>query len=136
MTRGSRIVTYCCMKCTDHPNFRANGSKQYFKTFISQCCFSVRYTVTDLLAGFSQAKYISITNVIIIMSAFYIICMKVKFSVHNGMRGSRTFCKLCTAGQMNWGAQGCEFVITQPTVGLLPKLGMFSVYRFQCMCRW
>lgn len=56
---------------------------------------------------------------------------KDKFSVHDGVRGSRTFCKLCTAGQMSCGARGCEFVLTQPAVGLLPELEMFSVCSFQ-----
>lgn len=27
-----QLVSYCCMKCTLHPNFRADGSMQYFKT--------------------------------------------------------------------------------------------------------
>jgi len=32
-----QLVSYCCMKCSLHPNFWAGGSMEYFKTtLISQ----------------------------------------------------------------------------------------------------
>lgn len=135
--RRKWLVSYCCMKCTRHPNFRGDGSVQYFKTtLINQCCFSVRYVVTDLWSRITQAKYISITNVIIVMSAYctlhHLHESKDKFSVHNGVRASRTSCELHTAGQMSCDPWGCEFVLIQPAVGPLPELEMFSVCSFQC----
>lgn len=72
---------------------------------------------TDLLIGDFQAKYIFINSAIIEISACCTLCHlhegKGKFSIHSGVRGSRTFCKLYTAGQMSCSAQGCQFVLTQ-----------------------
>lgn len=91
---------------------------------------------TDLLVGVFQAKHIFINSAIIEISACCYLChlheSKGKFSIHSGVRGSRTFCKLYTAGQMSCGTWGCEFVLTQPAVGLLPKLELFGVCSFQC----
>lgn len=133
-------MSCCCMEYTLHPNFSADSPMQHFRTtFINDSVPSQSDTVTDLFAIVSQSKYISTNNVVIIMSAYCTLYhlheSKYKFSVHNGVRGSRTFCQLCTAGQMSCGAWGCDFVLTQPAVGLLPELEMFSVCSFQ-MCRW
>lgn len=123
-----QLLSYSYVGCSLCPQFIAGGSVQYLlQDGIHQdrvLLLSQTHS-TDLLGGAFQAKHIFINSAIIEISACCYLChlheSKGKFSIHSGVRGSRTFCKLYTAGQMSCGTWGCEFVLTQPAVRLLPK---------------